>query len=150
MKYIDHIANENKTPNGVLLFDAYTIGNVQELIKNSQGSYFPTGSVFADVPVDLFFDEFFERFNKKIKYISLGPIAYLTGVGQVRSETNYFYSLDEFDEYLEENYGYLLIYTVNKQIDTLNLGAGYKWRIRFAIVGNKEDIRDEKLEDILN
>ena len=150
MKYTEHIGNENKTPTGVLMFDQYTIGNVQELIKNSQLSYFPTGSVFADVPVSLFFDEFFERFSKKIKYISLGPIAYLTGVGQVKSETNYFNSLDEFDEYLEENYGYLLIYTVNKQLDTLNPSLGYTWRIRFAVVSNKQDIRDEKLEDILN
>ena len=56
----------------------------------------------------------------------------------------------EFDEYLEENYGYLLIYTVNKQLDTLNPSFGYTWRIRFAVVSNKQDIRDEKLEDILN
>jgi hypothetical protein len=149
MKYTEHIGNENKTPTGVLMFDKYTIGNVQELIKNSQLSYFPSGSAYADVPIDFFFDEFFERFNKKIKYISLGPMAYLTGVGEVKSETFYFNNLDEFDKHLEENYGYLLIYTVNKQIDTLNPSNGYIWRIRFATIGNKEDIRDEKLEDIL-
>ena len=132
------------------MFDEYTIGNVQELIKNSQSSYFPSGSVYADIPVEFFFDEFFERFNKKIKYISIGPAAYLTGVGEIRIQTSYFNSLDDFDKYLEENFGYLLIYTVNKQIDVLYPNSGYKWRIRFSIVGNKEDIRDEKIEDILN
>ena len=149
MSYYQDILEESKSPTGVLMFDGYTIGNVHKLIENSS-SYFPNGSVYADVPVQFYFDEFFERFNKKIKWISVGPKSYLSGVGAVVTTTKYFNNLDEFDKYLEENYGYLLIYTVNKQIDTLNLSSGYMWRIRFAIVSNKEDIRDEKLEDILN
>jgi hypothetical protein len=149
MNYLD-IIEESKTPNGVLMFDNYTIGNLHKLIENSCGNYFPQGSVYADIPVQFFFDEFLDKFNKKIKWISIGPKAYLAGVGDVDATTMYFKSLDEFDEYLEENYGYLLIYTVNKQLDTLNPSFGYTWRIRFAVVSNKQDIRDEKLEDILN
>jgi len=149
MKYLD-IIEESKNPNGALMFDNYTISNIYKLIENSSGNYFPQGSVYADVPVEFFFDEFFEKFNKKIRWISIGPKAYLTGVGVVDTTTVYFNSLDEFSEYLDKNYGHLLIYTVNKQLDTLNPSLGYKWRIRFAMVSNKQDIRDEKLEDILN
>ena len=53
------------------------------------------------------------------------------------------------EKHLLNNYGHLLIYTVNKQIDTLNIKNGYKWRIRFSIVSNKEDDRDDKIENIL-
>ena len=144
------IIEEKNTPTGVLMFDKYTFGNLNKLIENSESAYFPSGSYYADVPVQFFFDEFLERFSKKIKWISIGPKAYLSGVGEVSTDTFYFDDLDKLDEFLEKRYGYLLIYTINKQLEVVNPLAGYKWRIRMAIVSNKEDIRDEKLEDILN
>lgn len=150
MSFYQDILEESKSPTGVVSFDKYTIGNISQLITNSESSYFTSGSVYSDVPIQFYFDEFFERYEKKIKWISIGPKCYLTGVGDVSCMTHYFNNLDEFDEYLDKNYGYLLIYTVNKQLDTLNPSLGYKWRIRFALVSNKQDIRHEKLEDILN
>lgn len=148
MKYED-IVEEAKLNNDVVSFDKYTIGNVYNLIKNCESSYFIAGSVYVDVPTQFYFDEFFERFQNKIKWIALLPTCHFTEVGQVVTKIRYFDSLDEFDEFLKKNYGHLLIYSVNKQIDSLNLNQGYKWRIRFELVSNKEDIRDEKLEDIL-
>ncbi len=149
MNYFDLILKENENSTGVILFDSYTIGNVQKLIENSCNSYFPTGSVYADVPVEYFFDEFFTKFKSNIRWLSITPKAYLTGVGEVSTKTQYFDTLDDFEKHLLNNYGHLLIYTVNKQIDTLNIKNGYKWRIRFSIVSNKEDDRDDKIENIL-
>lgn len=149
MKYVD-IVEEAKLMNSVVSFDKYTISNVYNLIKNCESNYFPSGSIYVDVPTQFYFDEFFERFHHKIKWIALLPSCHFTGIGNVQTKTHYFYSLDEFDDFLIKNYGYLLIYSVNKQIDSLNLNHGYQWRIRLALVSNKEDIRDEKLDDILN
>lgn len=149
MSYYDLIVKENENSNGVILFDIYTIGNVQTLISNSQKSYFPTGSVYADVPVEYFFDEFFTKFRSSIRWISINTKAYLSGIGDVLTKTEYFNTLDDFEIHLSNNHGSLLIYTVNKQIDTLNISNGYKWRIRFSIVGNKENDRDDKIENIL-
>lgn len=81
---------------------------------------------------------------------TIGPKAYLSGVGEVIINTFYFDDLDKLDNFLEERYGYLLIYTINKQLEVTNPLSGYKCRIRMAFVSNKEDIRNEKLEDILN
>ena len=150
MSSYQNILEESKSSTGVVSFDKYTIGNISYLIKNSESSYYTPGAVYADVPTQFYFDEFFDRFNTKIKWISIGPNCYLSGIGDVVCKTQYFNNLDDFDEFLSKNYGYLLIYSVNKQLDTLNLSSGYQWRIRFALVSNKQDIRDEKLEDILN
>jgi hypothetical protein len=150
MSSYQDILEESKSSTGVVSFDKYTIGNISHLIKNSESSYYTSGAVYADVPTQFYFDEFFDRFNTKIKWISIGPKCYLSGIGDVICKTQYFNNLDDFDEFLSKNYGYLLIYSVNKQLDTLNLSSGYQWRIRFALVSNKQDIRDEKLKDILN
>lgn len=149
MNYYDLILKENENSNNsVLLFDQYTIGNLQTLLDNSQKSYFPTGSAYADVPVEFFFNEFFSKIGNHIRWISIGPKAYLTGIGEAVTKTEYFKTLEDFETHILNNYGHLLLYTVNKQVDTLNINNGYKWRIRFALVANIEDDRDNKIENI--
>jgi hypothetical protein len=71
MNYLD-IIEESKTPNGVLMFDNYTIGNLHKLIENSCNGYFPQGSVYADIPVQFFFDELAKQAIHLPKYGEYG------------------------------------------------------------------------------
>ena len=111
----------------------------------------------ATVHPSLWFGELFEYIQKSVKLVTKVPVFQLVKIEENQLvaynkcvETIEFHSDIELKEFFEEECKYksLAIFSICKYLDMINLST--TWRIRCVNVLTKEEIRDRKLDSIIN
>ena len=111
----------------------------------------------ATVHPSLWFGELFEYIQKSVKLVPKVPTFQLIKIenNQLVSynktvETKNFYSDIELKKFFEEDCKYksLAIFSICKYLDMTNLSIS--WRIRCVNVLTKQEVRDKKLDSIIN
>ena len=111
----------------------------------------------ATVHPSLWFGELFEYIQKSVKLVPKGPAFQLMKIenNQLFSynklvETMEFHSDEELKKFFEEDCRYksLALFSICKYLDMTNLSIS--WRIRCVNVLTKEEVRDKKLDSIIN
>ena len=111
----------------------------------------------ATVHPSLWFGELFEYIQKSVKLVPKGPAFQLMKIenNQLFSynkfvETMEFHSDEELKKFFEEDCKYksLALFSICKYLDMTNLSIS--WRIRCVDILTKEEMRDKKLDSIIN
>jgi hypothetical protein len=111
----------------------------------------------ATVHPSLWFGELFEYIQKSVKVVPKGPVFQLMKIENNQLvaynhavETIEFYSDVELKKFFEEECKYksLALFSICKYLDMTNLST--TWRIRCVNVITKEEVRDRKLDSIIN
>ena len=111
----------------------------------------------ATVHPSLWFGELFEYIQKSVKVVPKGPTFQLMKIENNQLvaynhavETIQFYSDVELKKFFEEECKYksLALFSICKYLDMTNLST--TWRIRCVNVITKEEVRDRKLDSIIN
>ena len=111
----------------------------------------------ATVHPSLWFGELFEYIQKSVKLVPKGPAFQLMKIenNQLFSynklvETMEFHSDEELKKFFEEDCRYksLALFSICKYLDMTNLSIS--WRIRCVDILTKEEMRDKKLDSIIN
>jgi hypothetical protein len=111
----------------------------------------------ATVHPSLWFGELFEYIQKSVKLVPKGPMFQLMKIedNQLISNTYSvgtleFKSDEELKKFFEEDCKYksLAMFSICKYLDMTNLSIS--WRIRCVNVLTKEEVRDKKLDSIIN
>ena len=111
----------------------------------------------ATVHPSLWFGELFEYIQKSVKLVPKGPAFQLMKIenNQLFSynklvETMEFHSDEELKKFFEEDCRYksLALFSICKYLDMRNLSIS--WRIRCVNVVTKQEVRDKKLDSIIN
>ena len=111
----------------------------------------------ATVHPSLWFGELFEYIQKSVKLVPKGPAFQLMKIenNQLVSynktvETKNFYSDIELKKFFEEDCKYksVALFSICKYLDMTNLSIS--WRIRCVDILTKEEMRDKKLDSIIN
>ena len=111
----------------------------------------------ATVHPSLWFGELFEYIQKSVKLVPKGPAFQLMKIenNQLFSynklvETMEFHSDEELKKFFEEDCRYksLALFSICKYLDMTNLSI--TWRIRCVDILTKEEMRDKKLDSIIN
>ena len=111
----------------------------------------------ATVHPSLWFGELFEYIQKSVKLVPKGPTFQLMKIedNQLISNTYSvgtleFKSDEELKKFFEEDCKYksLAMFSICKYLDMTNLSIS--WRIRCVNVLTKEEVRDKKLDSIIN
>ena len=111
----------------------------------------------ATVHPSLWFGELFEYIQKSVKLVTKVPVFQLMQIEDNQLvaynkcvETREFYSDIELKEFFEEECKYksLVIFSICKYLDMMNLST--TWRIRCVNFLTKEEVRDRKLDSIIN
>ena len=121
------------------------------------GSSDNSNIVIATVHPSLWFGELFEYIQKSVKVVPKGPVFQLMKIENNQLvaynhavETMEFYSDIELKKFFEEECKYksLALFSICKYLDMTNLST--TWRIRCVNVLTKEEVRDRKLDSIIN
>lgn len=121
------------------------------------GSSDNSNIVVATVHPSLWFGELFEYIQKSVKVVPKGPAFQLMKIENNQLvaynhvvETIEFYSDVELKKFFEEECKYksLALFSICKYLDMTNLST--TWRIRCVNVITKEEVRDRKLDSIIN
>ena len=121
------------------------------------GSSDNSNIVVATVHPSLWFGELFEYIQKSVKVVPKGPVFQLMKIENNQLvtynhavETCEFYSNIELKKFFEEECKYksLALFSICKYLDMTNLST--TWRIRCVNVLTKEEVRDRKLDSIIN
>ena len=121
------------------------------------GSSDNSNIVVATVHPSLWFGELFEYIQKSVKVVPKGPVFQLMKIENNQLvaynhavETIEFYSDVELKKFFEEECKYksLALFSICKYLDMTNLST--TWRIRCVNVITKEEVRDRKLDSIIN
>ena len=121
------------------------------------GSSDNSNIVVATVHPSLWFGELFEYIQKSVKVVPKGPVFQLMKIENNQLvaynhavETMEFYSDIELKKFFEEECKYksLALFSICKYLDMTNLST--TWRIRCVNVLTKEEVRDRKLDSIIN
>ena len=121
------------------------------------GSSDNSNIVVATVHPSLWFGELFEYIQKSVKVVPKGPTFQLMKIENNQLvaynhavETIQFYSDVELKKFFEEECKYksLALFSICKYLDMTNLST--TWRIRCVNVITKEEVRDRKLDSIIN
>jgi hypothetical protein len=111
----------------------------------------------ATVHPSLWFGELFEYIQKSVKVVSKAPVFQLMRIENNQLvaynhavETIEFYSDGDLKKFFEEDCKYksLAIFSICKYLDMTNLST--TWRIRCVDILTKEEVRDRKLDSIIN
>ena len=111
----------------------------------------------ATVHPSLWFGELFEYIQKSVKLVPKGPVFQLMKIenNQLISnnysvETLEFNSDEDLKKFFEKDCKYksLAMFSICKYLDMTNLSIS--WRIRCVNVLTKEEVRDKKLDSIIN
>ena len=111
----------------------------------------------ATVHPSLWFGELFEYIQKSVKLVPKVPAFQLMKIenNQLFSynklvETMEFHSDEELKKFFEEDCKYksLAMFSICKYLDMTNLSIS--WRIRCVDILTKEEMRDKKLDSIIN
>ena len=111
----------------------------------------------ATVHPSLWFGELFEYIQKSVKLVPKGPAFQLMKIenNQLISnnylvETLEFNSDEDLKKFFEEDCKYksLAMFSICKYLDMTNLSIS--WRIRCVDVLTKQEVRDKKLDSIIN
>ena len=111
----------------------------------------------ATVHPSLWFGDLFEYIQKSVKIVPKGPAFQLMKIenNQLVSynknvETKNFYSDIELKKFFEEDCKYksLALFSICKYLDMTNLST--TWTIRCVDITTKQEVRDRKLDSIIN
>jgi hypothetical protein len=111
----------------------------------------------ATVHPSLWFGDLFEYIQKSVKVVPKGPSFQLIKIENNQLvyynknvETKNFYSDIELKKFFEEDciYKSLALFSICKYLDMTNLST--TWTIRCVDILTKEEMRDKKLDSIIN
>ena len=136
---------------GLYKIDHLTLNTLKHLINTCETSGV-TSDYIKKIPLDLWFNEFWDRLGTKIDYISIHMnifVTYSTGeIIDAKAGYKYYDSLDDYEYYINNINGYLCLYSINKVINLETMLISYE--VRDSVITNHSISRDIKLGKLIN
>ena len=136
---------------GLYKVDHLTLNTLVHLVKTCESSGV-TSDYIKKIPLDLWFNDFWDKLGKKIDYITINitnNIMYNTNECiQTRVGHIYYDTLDDYEYYINNINGYLCLYSINKIINLETMKVSYE--VRDCVVTNHSIQRDFVLDKLMD
>lgn len=136
---------------GLYKVDHLTLNTLVHLVKTCESSGV-TSDYIKKIPLDLWFNDFWDKLGKKIDYITINitnNIMYNTNECiQTRVGHIYYDTLDDYEYYINGINGYLCLYSINKIINLETMKVAYE--VRDCVITNHSIHRDFVLDKLMD
>lgn len=136
---------------GLYKIDHLTLNTLIHLIKTCEASGV-TSDYIKKIPLDLWFNDFWDKLGKKIDYITINitnNVMYNNNECiQIRVGHTYYDTLDDYEYYINSINGYLCLYSINKIINLETMKISYE--VRDCVITNHSISRDFLLDKLIN